>query len=255
MNALELTKQLISFESTSCFSNVAVTDFVDEQLKSTGFVTERINYIDKNGVAKSNVVGKKGEGVGGLAFFAHNDVVPANPWYVASPGPFEPTINEDKLYGRGSCDMKGSLACMLSAGAAASAEGMKQPVYIVCTADEEVGYVGAKNVAEHSEYYQEMVEHGTKGIIGEPTMLEVIHSHKGTFGFRATAHGVAAHSSTDKGVNANLTMIPFLTEMKRIYDETVEDPYWHNKEFTPSGISWNIGINDKTLACNITPPQ
>ncbi|QDU81821.1 Acetylornithine deacetylase [Polystyrenella longa] len=255
MDSLELTQKLITFESTSRSSNVAVTDFVSEQLEQIGFVTERINYDDLFGVPKSCVVAKKGEGFGGLGFFAHNDVVPADPWYVDFPGPFEPTILDGKLYGRGSCDMKGSLACMLSAAATVEAAELKQPVYITCTADEEVGYIGAKNVAAQSHLYREMVEHGTKGIIGEPTMLEVIHAHKGTFGFRAISRGVAAHSSTNKGVNANLKMIPFLSEMKCIHDETLEDPRWQNDEFSPPTISWNIGINDKTLACNITPPQ
>ncbi|MAT14992.1 MAG: acetylornithine deacetylase [Planctomyces sp.] len=255
MKTLELAQQLIRFESTSRLTNVPVTDFVEARMKEAGCVTERIDYIDKFGVAKSCVVGKKGEGTGGLGFFAHNDVVPADPWYITSPGPFEPVVNGDKLYGRGSCDMKGSLACMLSATAAVDASTLKQPVYVTCTADEEVGYVGARNVVEHSKFYREMVEHGTKGIIGEPTMLQVIHAHKGTFGFRVISHGIAAHSSTDKGINANLKMIPFLGELKWIYDETMEDPRWQNEEFTPPTISFNIGINDKTFAGNITPPQ
>ena len=101
---------------------------------------------------------------------------------------------------------------------------LKQPFYITCTADEEVGYIGAKHVAEKSKLYREMVDGDARGIIGEPTMLEVVYAHKGTTGFSAVSRGRAAHSSTDKGLNANLAMIPFLAEMKVIHDETLAGP-------------------------------
>jgi acetylornithine deacetylase len=71
----------------------------------------------------------------------------------------------------------------------------------------------------------------------------------------ATSHGKAAHSSTSDGLNANLAMIPFLVEMKKIHDETESDPAWQNDEFDPPTVSWNIGINDHTHAINIKPPQ
>jgi acetylornithine deacetylase len=100
-----------------------------------------------------------------------------------------------------------------------------------------------------------MVAGNAHGIIGEPTRLEVVYAHKGTYGFTAVAHGRAAHSSTNQGVNANLAMIPFLAEMKAIHDELERDPAWQNAEFDPPGVSWNIGINDHTAAVNITPPQ
>ena len=126
---------------------------------------------------------------------------------------------------------------------------------ITCTADEEVGYVGAREVAKHSKLYREMVDGNANGIIGEPTMLEVVYAHKGTYGFKAISRGKAAHSSTTSGLNANLAMIPFLAEMKKIHDETMTDPQWQHDEFDPPIISWNIGINDHTAAVNITPPQ
>lgn len=255
MTPLELTQQLMQFESTSNLSNLAVTDSVSQFLEQAGFELERLEYQDANDVTKACVIAKKGNGTGGLGYFAHTDVVPADPWYVESPGPFEPVVQEGKLIGRGSCDMKGSLACMLTAAAAVEANQLSQPVYITATADEEIGYGGAKQVAERSKLFQEMVAGGTKGIIGEPTMLNVVYAHKGAFGFKATAKGVAAHSSTGKGTNANLQMIPFLAEMKRLHDETKVDPVWQNDEFTPNHLTWNIGINDYTYASNITPPQ
>jgi acetylornithine deacetylase len=151
--------------------------------------------------------------------------------------------------------MKGSVACMLAAAAQFPAERLCRPLYITCTADEEVGYGGAREVARRSQMYRAMVAGETHGVIGEPTCLEVVYSHKGTYGFTATSRGRAAHSSTNRGINANLAMIPFLVEMKAIHDELESDPQWRNPEFDPPTMSWNIGINDHTAAVNITPPQ
>jgi acetylornithine deacetylase len=255
MTALDYAKQLVAFDSISRNSNVPVTDCVDEILKRLGFETERIHYVDPNGVAKSNVVGKKGTGQGGLAYFGHTDVVPASPWFFAEHGPFTPTVKEGRLYGRGSCDMKGSVASMLAAAERFASGSLRRPLFITCTADEEVGFGGAREVAARSRFYAEMVAGETHGVIGEPTELEVVHAHKGTYGFEAISRGRAAHSSTNKGINANLAMIPFLAEMKAIHDELERDSKWHHAEFNPPTMSWNIGINDHTAAVNITPPQ
>ncbi|TWU09030.1 Acetylornithine deacetylase [Symmachiella macrocystis] len=255
MDALAYNKELIRFESTSPLSNVEVSNYCEDKLKALGFDIERIEYDDANGVRKANVIAKKGNGTGGVAYFCHTDVVPADTWRIKEHGPFEPAVEGDKLYGRGSCDMKGSLSCALAAAERFSADELKQPFYITCTADEEVGYIGAKQVAQKSKLYREMVEGDARGIIGEPTMLEVVYAHKGTTGFSAVSQGRAAHSSTDKGLNANLAMIPFLAEMKAIHDETLQDPAWRDERFNPPTISWNIGINDHTTAINITPPQ
>ena len=176
MQTIDYLRELIRFDSVSLKSNVAVTDYVQEQLHKLGFETERLEYDDRNGVRKASVVGRKGEGFGGMAYFGHTDVVPADTWKFDEHGPFEPTVKGDRLFGRGSCDMKGSVACMLGAAAQWEAQGLTQPVYIACTADEEVGYLGAAQVAAESQYFAEMVEHGTRGVIGEPTTLKVVHA-------------------------------------------------------------------------------
>jgi acetylornithine deacetylase len=255
MDALGYTRELVSFGSISATSNADVSDYVEKVLKSLEFDTERIEYSDLAGVRKVNVMGKKGSGNGGVAYFGHTDVVPADPWFSTEHGPFTPTVKDGRLYGRGSCDMKGSIGCMLAAAASVSRKQMRAPVYVTCTADEEIGYGGASRVAEQSKLFQEMVAGGTRGIVGEPTELEVVYAHKGTCGFRATARGRAAHSSSREGVNANLAMIPFLVEMKAIHDESETDPAWRDNRFDPPTISWNIGINDHTRALNITAPQ
>ena len=255
MTALDYARELVAFDSISLKSNVEVTDYVQQTLKNLGFETERLEYDDKAGVRKASVVGKRGSGTGGMAYFGHTDVVPADDWKFAEHGPFEPTVKGDRLYARGSCDMKGSVACALAAAESTSGESFAQPLYIVCTADEEVGYLGAQQVAAESQMFAEMIAHGTRGVIGEPTQLNVVYAHKGVCGLAATSVGRAAHSSTREGVNANLAMIPYLAEMKAIYDDTQSDPAWRNDEFDPPTVSWNIGINDHTRAVNITPPQ
>jgi len=252
MDVLDLACQLIRFPSVSRVSNGPITDFVQQRLEEMGFTVERCDYRDAAGLAKSSLVGKLGEGSGGIAFFGHTDVVPADVWFRNSPGPFEPTVEGDRLYGRGSCDMKGSVAAILAAAGHLAGLDRKAPLYIVCTADEEIGYGGALDVVGHSKIYREMVRGATRGVIAEPTRLGVVHGHKGSYGFRAVSHGRAAHSSTRDGINANLAMIPFLTEMKAIYDETETDPAWQDDAFDPPTLSWNICMGDGGSALNVT---
>ena len=254
-NSLEYAARLVAVPSVSANSNVPASDVVESILRLQGFEVERQTFLDASGIAKSNIIGKIGSGRGGLAYFGHTDVVPADTWSIPEHGPFAPTVKNSRLYGRGSCDMKGSIACMLAAIGRIPTEQLREPVYITCTADEEVGFLGAKHVVDDSRLYREMVDGQSRAVIGEPTELQVVHAHKGIFGFKAIAHGKAAHSSGRDGVNANLSMIPFLAEMKRIYEQTLADPNWQNDEFDPPSISWNIGINDLNCAVNITAPQ
>ena len=255
MDALDYARDLIAFDSISPVSNCAVTDYVEEKLKRLGFETERLEFHDAVGIRKASVVGKRGQGTGGMAWFGHTDVVPADSWSVKEHGPFQPTVKGSRLYGRGSTDMKGPVGCMLAAAERWTQVKHQQPLYITCTADEEVGFNGARQVAAESTLFAEMVSGNSRGIIGEPTCLEVVHAHKGVVGFVVTSRGRAAHSSTDKGLNANLAMIPFLGEMKQIHDEVNGNSAWQNNEFQPPTLSWNIGINDQTRAVNITAPQ
>jgi acetylornithine deacetylase len=147
--------------------------------------------------------------------------------------------------------MKGSIACMLMASQRVAWDDLKRPIYFCITADEEVGFHGAKCVVEESKLFREMVDTGTKAIIGEPTSLEIVHAHKGSVILNARARGVEAHSSTRAGANANLKMIPFLTEMKAIHDETESDVKWHNEMFDPPTLSWNIKMHDNNPALNV----
>ena len=255
MHALQYTQELVKFPTVSNVSSTSICDYLEDILKRIAFTTERIEYTDSAGVNKVNIIGKKGSESGEMSYFAHTDVVSTDPWFSSQHGPFEPTFRGSTLYGRRSCGMIGSIASMLVATEQAAGAELREPLYIALTADEELGYRGAEQVARRSKFFQEIVQGESNGIVGEPTMLNVVHAHKGTYGFKATSHGKAAHSSTNEGINANLTMIPFLSEMKRIHDETLEDPAWQHPAFDPPGISWNIGINDHTKVLNMTAAQ
>ena len=255
MKSVRYTKRLVSFDSTSSLSNRKIAKYIEQKLVKHGFVVERLEYDDRRGERKVSLVAKKGTGVGGLAYFAHSDVVPANKWFTDQHGPFEPTIEDERLYGRGACDMKGSIGCMLAAQQIVPIEQYERPLYFVVTADEEVGFHGAKQVVEESKYYREIVEGGAKAIIGEPTMMEVVHAHKGSLEIRAVSKGVAAHSSTRDGINSTLPMIPFMAEMRKIYDEIESDPRWQNELFDPAPMGWNITVGDDSPAMNITPAK
>ncbi len=255
MKALRYAKRLIGFDSSSSKSNQLISRYLETKLTKHGFVVEKLEYHDRKNVPKVNLVAKKGSGTGGLAYFAHNDVVPAKTWFTDDFGPFEPRVVRERLYGRGSCDMKGSIAAMLTAAQQFSWDEFKQPFYFVITADEETGFEGARCVVQESKQYREMVVSGTKAIIGEPTSLNVVHAHKGSVKIVAKSRGEAAHSGTSAGCNANLAMIPFLQEMKAIHDETESQSQWQNPLFDPPTLSWNIVFRDNAPAMNIKPSK
>ena len=255
MKSIEYLKPLIAYPSVSCTSNEAVSRWVEHELRSLGFETEWLTYIDAMGETKVCVTGRLGRPGEGLAYFCHTDVVPVDSWDFPQSGPWEPTVTDDRVYGRGSCDMKGSLACMLAAVESLDHSSLTNPLYVVCTADEETGLRGARELVAESKMYREIVQHNCRAIIGEPTSLEVVHAHKGGRAMKITAHGSAAHSSTGKGRNANMDMIPFLAELHKLSLDTEQSLEWQDSRFEPPTINVNIGINDHTHALNITPPQ
>jgi acetylornithine deacetylase len=252
---LRYAQRLIGFDTTSKLSNRLITKYLELKLTKHGFVVEKVDYLDERKVRKTNLIAKKGGGQGGLAYFGHSDVVPARKWFTKKFGAFEPTIAQERLYGRGACDMKGSIACMLTAAQMFAWDDLDQPLYLCITADEEVGFHGARCVVKESKLYREMVQHQTKVVIGEPTSLEVVHAHKGSTEIAAVSRGVASHSSSRDGLNSNWAMIPFLQELKNIYDETESDPKWQNLNFDPPTFSLNILVKDDARALNVTPAQ
>ena len=253
LDVIKLTKEFVTYPSESQTSNVEVTQHAAGVLDHLGFQIEEIPYIDATGVAKLSIVGKLGQGKGGLSLMSHNDVVPANPDDGWSRSPYSPWVTKDKLYGRGSCDMKGPLSATICAAARFKAAQMTAPLYIIVTADEEIYGVGAKHVTAKSKLFAEASS--GYGIICEPTSLRVVHAHKGSVAIRVTSKGRAAHTSSLKGVNANMKMIPFLAAMKKLNEQVLSARRFRNEEFNPPHSELSIGINDQNRATNITPIQ
>jgi acetylornithine deacetylase len=265
--ATDLLKRLISFRSISSAGNRAISDHLSELLHNDGFVVEQTTYVDEKGIEKVNVVacrdphagGTTDDTVqsGGLAYFAHTDVVPVPTW--TGPGEdasaFDAVLIDDRVYGRGACDMKGSISAMLTAATTISVNEQKRPLWIVCTADEEVGFEGARHVVKNATAYRDIVAAQPVSIIGEPTELGVVHAHKGITGFEVTSHGRSAHSSTDEGVNANEALMPVLQLVDQINQITRRDPAYQDSRFNPPHLSWNYGIRNAESAINITTQQ
>ncbi len=252
--ATDLASDLIRFPSVSSASNVDICGYLEELLRGMAFTLERLTY-EREKTTKVCLVARRGEGPGGFAFCGHTDVVPAEEWRGPGSGPFDPQLRDGALFGRGSCDMKGSLACMLSAISAVSDRSLGAPICLLLTSDEETGQWGAAEVAAHSALFQDMVRGRVRCVVGEPTLMRPVYAHKGTCLIRATAHGRAGHSGGREGLNANWAMIPFLTEVAEIHRETETDPRWCDSRFDPPTLSMNLGVNDFTQAVNVTPAQ
>jgi acetylornithine deacetylase len=136
---------------------------------------------------------------GGIVLSGHTDVVPVKGQDWESP-PFEPTVRDGKLYGRGTCDMKGFIGVALALLPEMQATRLKEPIHFAFSCDEELGCVGAPYMLA------DLKARGVTAsgcIVGEPTDMRVIVAHKGINAYRCRVHGHAAHSSlTPQGLNA-----------------------------------------------------
>jgi len=248
-NAVSLTQALIAIPSVSSQSNVPITDYLERLFEINGFETERLSYVDNAGIDKHSLVAKKGQGRGGIGFFSHTDTVPGQERDWAA---FTPTIENGKLLGRGSCDMKGPLAATVCAAIAVDVEKLQKPVYIVLAADEEVGFGGAIQI--HSESKLLGDDWPEIGVVAEPTSLKTVYAHKGGYMFTVTAHGEAAHTSTDRGTSANFIIAPFMAEIAELAKVYKEDTSYQNDEFTPPTNGLNLTMTDYGCAGNVTAP-
>jgi len=246
-DVIALTRELVAIPSETTKSNVAIIDFLQSWLESRDFILERVSYLDANKEEKINLIAKRGKGKGGLGFFSHSDTVPGNSreW-----DPYNPIIQDNKLVGRGSCDMKGGLAASMIAAAGADNNKLNKPVYVVITSDEENGHLGAHYISEHSTTLQEgWPEYA---VVAEPTELKPVYAHKGSALITVTAHGKAAHTSTESGVSANFIIAPFLAEMAKLAPVFRKTERFKNREFDPPTNGFNLTIDDGKCRHNVT---
>ena len=247
LDVVQLASDAVAINSVSQRSNAEVSDLLEDTLKQYEFEVERLEFVDDNGERKVSLVGKKGEGTDGFGLFSHSDTVPGmeEEW-----NPFEPVVEDGRLFGRGSCDMKGPLAATIAAGAAVDAAKLKRPLLVVVTADEEISGLGARQVAEESVLFN--AARPKHGVIAEPTCLTPVYAHKGGAGVIVTAHGRAAHTSTDRGISANFLIAPFLVDMAELAKQLKTDESFMNQEFDPPTNGFNIILNDGGCRPNVS---
>ncbi len=244
---LEMIEKLVSFDTTSRVSNLELIEFVSGYLAFHGVTSQLIHNDDRS---KANLTATLGPALnGGIVLSGHTDVVPVDgqDW---TTDPFTPVQKDNRLYGRGTTDMKSFLAIALALVPEFLKRGLHTPVHLALSYDEEVGCLGAPRLVEH------IVKHVPRPklvIVGEPTDMKVVCAHKGIHAFRTTIKGREAHSSaTHKGVNAVMVaadLIGFISKLAQQCKET-SDPA---SLFDPPYTTLQVGTITGGTALNIIP--
>lgn len=245
LDALSLARALIEIPSPSQTSNEAISSWLGGYLSDSGFEVEELSF-DDNGERKVSLVARRGSGEGGFGLFSHSDTVPGMPgeWE-----PFNATVADGRLIGRGACDMKGPMAATIAAAASIPDSTLARPLYIVVTADEEIGYGGAYQICRESKLLQS--NWPEFGVVAEPTQLRPVYAHKGGIKIKVKAYGRAAHTSTDGGDSANWKLAPFLAEMAALAPLFRAESRFQNDEFDPPTNAFNMVISDGECAANV----
>ena len=199
-SALEWTQRLVAYDTTSRHSNLGLIESVRDHFLAKG-LRPHLSYNPQRDKANLfvTVPAASGETNGGIVLSGHTDVVPVDGqnW---STDPFKPVVRDGKLFGRGTCDMKGFIGTSLALLPTLLDAKLREPVHYALSFDEEIGCMGAPYLLA------ELRERGVRPagcIVGEPTSMRVIVAHKGINAYRCCVKGQAAHSSlTPRGVNA-----------------------------------------------------
>lgn len=210
----QMLERLVAFDTTSRGSNLALIAFVEDYVASHGLKARRIPNAEGT---KANLLITLGPDTpGGIILSGHTDVVPVDDqdW---DTDPFTPVEKNGKLYGRGTADMKAFSAVALALVPEFLRRGLKTPIHIALSYDEEVGCLGVRpmlaDIAQH-------LPKPKLAIIGEPTDMKVVNAHKGIRSFRTTVTGREAHSSrTDKGVNAVMVAAELIVHLGKLADD------------------------------------
>lgn len=243
MQTQEILSTLVEFDTTSRLSNLQLIDWVEEYLKQFSVTGMRVPSPDGT---KSNYFATIGPSVaGGVLLSGHSDVVPVDGQNWDSD-PFSIREENGRLYARGTCDMKGFIACALAAVPAMAT--LKRPIHIALSYDEEVGCRGVAPMVEAIVRQLPTIE---AVIVGEPTMMQLITGHKGITALETRVTGVPAHSSqTQLGESAVMIaaqLIGFLQEKAKL----LEMPAHCNAEFSPPYTTLTVNQIQGGTAINI----
>jgi len=243
--ALELLERLVAFDTTSRLSNLELIAWVETYLDGQGVPHRRVPNAEGT---KSNLIATIGPDIaGGVVLSGHTDVVPVDgqPW---TSDPFKITQKDGRLYGRGTCDMKGFLALSLAAVPDLMAAGPQKPVHLAFSYDEEVGCLGAPDMIQ---VIATELPRPALVVVGEPTNMEAVSGHKGITTFKVTVNGHEAHSSqTQLGVSANMAAIRLMGRLCDLAEqlEREADPA---SPFTPKHATLTVGQVNGGTAVNI----
>tara|TARA_Y100000590_G_scaffold24129_1_gene27492 strand:- start:4006 stop:5193 length:1188 start_codon:yes stop_codon:yes gene_type:complete len=253
-NSIKILTDLIAFKTISGENNSQLIDYCDSILNKLGAESFRTFDNEKKRVNLfSTLKSKNGNTKKPIILSGHTDVVPVSKGW--SSDPFLATIKNDKLYGRGSCDMKGFIACTLAYAPILSSSNLDRDIHFSFTFDEETACKGAPILIK------ELKKRGiTNGIciVGEPTNMKIIDSHKGCYEYTTHFEGLAGHSSQPhKGVSAVEYAARYVNKLvelreelkKREPDNSIFDPPYSTLQV--GGIFGGIAHNVIADKCHV----
>lgn len=245
--ALQLVQTLVRMNSISSNSNLELIHFIRDELRNLG-VASRLTYDSTR--TKANLFATLGEGKpAGVILSGHTDTVPWDGQDWSMP-PLSGALREDRLYGRGSADMKGFIGVALAQAQAFLDSPANFAIHLALTYDEEIGCLGVR------ELIADMHEAGIAPlacIVGEPTMMMPAIAHKGVYRYRCCVRGKEAHSSqTPSSVNAIEMAARVVGKLRDMAEAFVRDgPYTEGFDVAYSTAS--VGQFHGGIADNIVP--
>jgi acetylornithine deacetylase len=249
---LKILSDLIKFQTVSGTSNLKLIEYCEKKLGKLGAISFKTFHVSKQQANLfSTINGKKKLNGGGIILSGHTDVVPASgkKW---SSDPFVATEKDNKIYGRGSCDMKGFIACALALAPFFASQNLKKPIHFSFTYDEETACQGAPIMLK--ELKKRNVKYSIC-IVGEPTSMKAIQAHKGCSEYSTYFTGLAGHGSApDKGVNAVEYASRYINKLMELREE-LKKRVPKNSVFTPPYSTIQIGGIKGGLARNVIADQ
>lgn len=247
--SVEMVRRLVAFDTTSRGSNLALIDFVRDHLAGLGIASELI--FDETG-QKANLYATLGPPeVGGIMLSGHTDVVPVDgqDWH---SDPFSVLARDDRLYGRGTADMKSFLAAILALLPEIADRPLKIPLHLAFSYDEEVGCRGVRRLIPA---LASRPNRPVLCIVGEPSGMQPVTGHKGKRSFRCHVHGFECHSAlAHEGVNAVEAAAELVAHLKGMARrKRREGPF--APEYTPPYTTIHTGIIRGGTALNIIPKE
>ena len=248
LTARDLLDRLVGFPTVSRDTNLPLMDFVEEYLDGYGVKAHRVFNADGD---KCNLYAHVGPEVeGGVVLSGHTDVVPIDgqDW---DTDPFTVVEKDGKLFGRGTTDMKGFDALALAAVPLALERGIKRPLQLALSYDEEVGCIGAPFMIDEMKT---TLPRASAVIVGEPTGMQTVTGHKGTTGLDVTVHGFEVHSSLlHTGVSAIMVAAQLVEWCRQqTAANMARDPDPVAAIFEPPFTSLHVGMMNGGTAHNIT---